>query len=423
MENKQALFTLLSANVVSGFATGISMLAIPWYFTINGYAAEFGILYATVTFFSLFWNLYAGSLIDKHSRKTLFIWISSVSGIVLLSVAISGFLTGHTSIILIGLVFVATIFNYNIHFGALYAFGQEISPPAYYGRISSYLEIQNQSTSVLSGGVAVILLSGVGSGEALNFIGMNLNIPVTIEAWSMEEIFLLDAITYSIAIVLVSTIRYKPVSARPKETGTVISRIQSGFMYLREHPKLFKFGILSHAIFVVLLVEVLYLVPIYIDKHLNEGADVYASSEILYSLGALFAGISIRKIFLKLKTVNSIIILQIISAAIFFLVSFTKEVSIFYAFSFLIGITNAGARVLRVAYIFKHIPNNIIGRTNGIFNLINILLRSTFIGIFAFAWFSEGSNITIAYFICGSFVLVSGFILWIDSKKLPDKTA
>lgn len=411
MENRRALFTLITANIISGFATGISMLAIPWYFTINGHAAAFGILYAAVTAASMPWNLYAGTLIDKYSRKTLFIYISAVCGVILLGSAIYGYSTGETPLALVGLVFVTTIFNYSIHFGALYAFGQEISAPHFYGKLSSILEIQHQTTSIFSGALAAMLLSGIDPEGSLNFIGANVSLPFDVKPWNMHDIFLLDAATYSVAIILVSTIRYRPVAERTHEAGNVLSRLRTGLSYLREHPALFRFGVLSHSIFVILLVEVLYLLPVYVDNHLNESADVYASSEILYSMGAMIAGLGIRKVFSRIPALKAVILMIFTSAIILYWVAFTRNVVIFYIFSFFIGITNAGTRVLRITYILNHIPNQIIGRTNGVFNMINICLRATFISIFAISWFSEGSNITWAYFICGSFVLASGLLL------------
>jgi len=85
MKNKNALRLLLSANMVSGFAQGLSMLAIPWYFTsIVKEASLFAAIYAGTTFASLFWNLYAGTLIDRYPRKSIFIYVSLVCGIILL---------------------------------------------------------------------------------------------------------------------------------------------------------------------------------------------------------------------------------------------------------------------------------------------------------------------------------------------------
>lgn len=419
MENNRSLTLLLSANIVSGFATGISMLAIPWYFTtIADKASVFAAIYAATTLASVFWNLYAGTLIDRYPRKSIFIYVSMVCGAILLGVSGYGYMKGEVPIELVALVFITTMFNYNIHFGALYAFGQELSSPSQYGKISSYLEIQNQATSVFSGAFAALLLTGVQEGQTINIAGFVFSMPFEFPKWELSDIFLMDGITYVISILLISSIRYQPSNIRPTDTSGIFQRIKTGLRFLKAHPKLFLFGNYSYSIFVVLMVEVFMLLPLYVDTHLGAGSDVYASAEVFYSLGAMLAGIFIRRIFRNRNTVFSIIVMMLITTLIFYAVAFSKSVGIFYAFSFLIGVTNAGTRVLRTTYLFSHISNDIIGRTNSVFSVINILLRSIFLLIFSLAWFSSGSNVIWAYFICGTFVLVSAIPLMISYKSL-----
>lgn len=419
MKNKGALRLLLSANIVSGFAQGISMLAIPWYFTsVVNEASLFATIFAVTTFTSLFWNLYAGTLIDRYPRKMIFIYVSLVCGTILLSTAILGYSMGYVPLGLAGLVFVTTMFNYNIHFGTLYAFGQEISDRSQYGKISSYLEIQNQTTSVFSGAFAAMLLTGVEAGKEINIAGFVLHLPFSFPKWDLQDIFLLDGITYFAAIVLVSLIKYKPEVARLIDKGSIVNRVKAGLSYLRQHPALFAFGNYSYSIFVVLMVQLFLLVPLYVNNHLQRGSDVFASVEVFYSLGAMLAGIFIRKILLIFHTVKAIIILMLLTTIIFFVVSVTQTVGIFYAFSFLIGITNAGTRVLRTTFLFNHISNDIIGRTNSVFSVINILFRSAFIFLFSIAWFSSGSHVVWAYAACGTFVLGSALLLIKNYKRI-----
>ena len=115
MRNKPALILLLTANAVSGFAQGISMLAIPWYFAKVLQKSEvFALIYGIATFATLFWGLYAGTLIDRFPRKKIFLAANTVGFFILGSVALSGYMLGEVPYYLIGVVFVATIFNYNI---------------------------------------------------------------------------------------------------------------------------------------------------------------------------------------------------------------------------------------------------------------------------------------------------------------------
>ena len=410
---------MLSANIVSGFSQGISMLAIPWYFTgIAGKASLFAALYAVSTFISLFWNLYAGTLIDRFPRKKIFICVGLVCGVILSAASIAGYLVDGIMLWLAGLVFVTTMFNYNIHFGTLYAFGQELTDPTRYGKISSYLEIQNQATSVLSGTFAAFLMTGIEPGKSMNLAGLNVSFPFSFPKWEMEEIFAMNAMTYFAAILLVSLIRYQPPARIHVETGSIFKRLSAGITYLRQNPSLFAFGNYSFSIFVVLMVQVFMLLPLYVSNHLQRDTDVFASAEIYYSLGAMLAGMFIRRVFSNIKIIDSVISLMFITTAVFFLAAFTQSVAVCYLFSFAIGITNAGARVLRTTWLFTHISNDLIGRTNGVFNVINILLRSAFLLLFSIAWFSQESNVIWAYVICGLFVFFSGLLLWSSRKRI-----
>jgi DHA3 family macrolide efflux protein-like MFS transporter len=418
MKNKKALTLLFIANAISGFAQGVSMLAIPWYFTteLNDPGA-FGTMYAGVTFLTIFWSLYCGTLVDRFPRKNIFLISSLSGGIILAAVALCGYLTGSIPVLLVMLVFAATMFNYNIHYPTLYAFGQELTTKDYYRKVTSYIEIMGQSTSVLAGAIAAILLSGTDNG-IFDLLGIKIHLGFDIPKWDLHDIFLLDATTYFLAFALILFIRYTPVEQLEVDRESIYKRVIAGIKFLKERPMVFIFGNCSYNIFVILLVEIHLLLPLYVDRHLHEGADVYASSEIYYALGALLAGFGTNYLMRFMNEVKAIIAKMLLTTFVLVLCAFTQSVGIFFAISFLIGITNAGTRILRVTWLFHHIPNNLIGRTGGVFHVINILLRSGFIALFSIPFFAQGSNVTWAYFICGVFVLISALPLIYYRKSL-----
>jgi DHA3 family macrolide efflux protein-like MFS transporter len=404
------------ANAVSGFAQGISILAIPWYFaSVLKNTSLFGTCYAVITVVSVFWSLYAGTLIDKYSRKKIFIALCLVCGTIILSVASIGYITGQVPAFLVVVVFATTIFNYNIHYPAVYAFGQEVSDAKDYGKLNSKLEIQHQATSILSGAVAAILLSGTEAGN-FNLLGFAIHLPFTIVPWQLHDIFLMDAITYFIAIFLLLAIKYSPSGHVHADMGSITERIKTGINFLNRNRPVFIFGNASFSIFVVLIVEVQLLLPMYVNNHLQCAADVYASAEVYYAIGALMAGFFIRKLFANTHTVNAIMLLMLFTVAGFYICAFSKSVLLFYLFSIMIGVTNAGTRVLRVTYLFSVIPNHVIGRVSSVFQVINISLRALFIMLFSLVFFSAGSNITYAFFICGCFVL-GGILILLRNRK------
>ena len=100
------------------------MIAIPWYFIEIIDQPEFFVTfpYIVITLITLFWGIYAGSLIDRYSRKKIFILTNLICGLFIGSIALCGFYNEFLSELMVISVFAITIFNYNIHYPNLYAF-------------------------------------------------------------------------------------------------------------------------------------------------------------------------------------------------------------------------------------------------------------------------------------------------------------
>ena len=416
MKNKQAITLLFIANIISGFAQGISMLAIPWYFAdILKLPRVYALGYAILTFLSLFWSLYSGTLIDKYSRKKMFLNSNLCCALLIGTIACFGIINEGTPWILALLVFGITMFHYNIHYPNLYAFGQEISDPKDYGKLNSYIEIQGQSTSIFAGGFAALLLTGT-SGNNLNILGLEIPMPFEIEKWQIHEIFLMDSITYALAFIIILFIKYKPLENKIVDVGSVFDRLSQGINFLKSNYLLFIFGLCSYMIFTFLIVEMFILVPNYVSNYLLEGGNVFASSEVYYSIGAVISGISIRKLFDKKNPVFGVIVMMIATILSCFILIFTKNVFAFYFVSFIIGISNAGTRILRITYLFSHIPNHIIGRVGSVFNCMSVIIRTVLISIFTMKFFSKGDTIKWGYLI-GIILLTIALIPLIRNYK------
>ena len=418
MENKRALTLLFASHVVSSFAQGITMLSIPWYFaSIVDESVVFGQVLAISTFISIFWTLFAGTLIDRYPRKNIF-WIASVIGFIVLGAAgVYGEVNQEAPIWLVAFIFVFTFFGFNIHYPNLYAFSQQLAARGDYGRVNSMIEILGQSTNVLSGAFGAILLSGT-TGGAIDMLGFQISFPFEIERWRIWEVFLLDASTYAVAACIIPFIKYVDVNPLPIDMERIVIRFKRGWRFLMLNKELLVFGLASYSIFVVLLVEVQFLLPIFVDNQLEAGADVYASSEVYFALGSLFAGFMIRKLTKDLPPTKTIIALMLLAGISFVTIAFSKSILGFYLFSILIGFSNAGTRITRVTFLFNHVPNNIIGRANSIFYIYNITSRGILISLFALPFFSASNNIIWSYVICGGFILVSAVPLMAVIKQL-----
>ena len=96
---------------------------------------------------------------------------------------------------------------------------------------------------------------------------------------------------------------------------------------------------------------------------------------------------------------------------------------IFFLGNLVIGITNAGVRILRTTYLFNNVPNNLIGRTNSVFGTINIFMRMALIGILSLTFFQVESNIRFAYMMCCILLLFSVIVLIKYYKYILSKSS
>lgn len=418
-ENKQALFWLFAANTISGAAQGISLIAIPWYFIdIVRKPGVFSLFYGLLTLTSMIWVIYAGALIDRYNRQRLFQALCAISGILITSMAYWSSVSGVEQFFPALVVLAITVLNFNLHYPTLYAFAQEITDKSRYSKIVSYMEIQGQATSVLSGALAAILLKGNVNGEPVNVLGFQLEMPFTLEAWSLSDIFFLDGITYFVALLCVSLIRYIPQTIREIEEGSAWARIRSGFAYLRTRPMLLLFGVLSYGVFISVTVEDKILLPEYVRTHLGSSADVYASASVWFAIGALLSGVVTHRLFRRWHPPAAVSFLFVLIGLVYLGCVWSRSVAYLYGFSLLYGYANTGVRILRVSYLFTQVPNAMIGRMLSFLKMADTAIRSMFIALFALPWFHLSNNIRFGYLIFGIFIIVCGLIIIPTLKSL-----
>lgn len=409
MKNRSAIILLLLANTVSGIAQGISMIAIPWYFAQADQMGRFGMVYMLTTAMALFWSPYSGTLVDRFDRKHIFLGLTAIAGTLVALIAGLGFLWGMLPWFLVAAVFTITFLDYNLHYPCVYAFLQEISEPQHYGRMTSYIEIQGQMTTIMAGGSAAILLEGTSA----------------FRAWTIQEIFLLDALTYFIAFLIITFIRYVPIQQRSPDKGSVMSQLKIGVQYLRANPVITLFGIASFSVFVVTLLTNFYLIAGYVDNHLEESGGVYAFGEVCYSIGAVFAGVAIRRVFAWTNIPNAVAIMTGVCAILLAILFATKATYILYACLVLLGITNAGIRIQRTTFLFKHVPNQVYGRATSAFFITNICFRIFFLSIFSLSFFQVSNHIIYTFGILSIFLFVTLVVLWkyqADFLKLENES-
>jgi MFS family permease len=430
LRHRQILTLLFSANTVSSFAQGITMIAIPWYLLQMPDGKWLNAtLVATVTLVSMVWGLYAGALIDRYNRKHIFLTFNAIDALVLGCVAGYGFWAGGLPFALIALVYGCTIFTYNIHFPNVYAFVQELFEPSAYGKVNSALEVQHQTTSFLGMMVGSLLLDGAPDWawwpDAWQFA-----------PWALHEIFLMDGSTYLLALWLISQIPYQPAPGKQVDRGKAWVRIRQGLAYLSAHRPLLIFGLASYVVFFALLVVIQVAMPVYVMDHLQAQAAVLSSFKGVYSLGAVAAGLlGFSVLFKRGHLIRQVMWLVSLAGIMFLVLALTQSVLITLVSAFALGVANAGTRILRITYLVRMVPNHVIGRVNAFFTVANVFMRVSFIGVLTLPFFSapaNGGHIVLAFGLLAGCMFIAAAVIWwrfpsfdergvTDAQALPQK--
>jgi DHA3 family macrolide efflux protein-like MFS transporter len=418
MKNRNAILLLFLANTVSGISQGICMIAIPWYFTATlGWQSSFGIFYGILTLISTVWSIYAGTLIDKYNRKNIQIVYSFLGFLLMSLAALAGYFENIPLWLVSGVAFAFTILLYNIHYMNIYSIAQEISPPEYYNKIISYLEVQGQATTILGGAAAAILMEGSRNG-ILSIFGFHMESFFTFVPWSLYQIYALDAFTYFLAILILISIRIQPRKNRIIESESAWIRIKTGWNFLRDKPALIIVGWLSPAVFVCVLLISFFLMPSYVSQVLGASSNVFASSELYFALGALLAGFLARHFLQSRHEVSRILILFAMALVVFAVFIFNRSLGIFYAANILFGFSNASIRFNRVSYFWKLVPNHLMGRVSSVLNISSYLLRALWGFVFSLPIFTGREGIVAVMWILFFFILLSGIVIFKYSEDI-----
>ncbi len=356
----QRLYKLLVANIFSSIGSGITMIAIPW-LLVNRQGGDqlYGYAALLMTLFLFFVSPYVGVIIDRVSRKKMLL-ISEVFGFVGVSFfAFWGFSSGsYETWHLIG-IYVSSSIYFTFHYPTQFAFNQEVFDRSQYRTLNSVMEIQGQTASMVAGGLASILIEGIDLGLLL----------------------LLDASTYIVAFILISTIPYRSTITTNKSKVTIWSNMVEGFLYLKEKPVLILFFICSLMPFIGVMVGN-YLWPVYIAKTLQADATTMGLADMMYAIGAVMAGILIPLMINKWGAYQTVKVTAIIFTVGVLTAAWIPVIFLFLLVKISLGFGNAGTRVARNTIMMEMVPNHLIGRVNSFFTVVGLGFRVSMIGLF-----------------------------------------
>ncbi len=348
---------LLLANITGSIGSGVTIIAVPWLLVHRPDGDQlYGYITLGTTLALFLFMPYYGTWIDRYSRKTMLLIGELFGFTATLVMGLGALFSGHVGTWQLMVTYFCGMLYFTLHYPAKYAFLQQIIDRAHYQSLTGLMEIQGQTASMLAGGLAGLLIDRV----------------------PLATILLADASTYLFSFVIQSSIPYVATHLEPDATKPVPSAWQAmseGWRWLRAHPRLSVFFACTLVPFVLVMVSN-YLFPVYVTGTLHASARVFGYGEIVFSIGALLAGLFIPRLASVHGADRTIVFtLTIGVVSLVMLVGWHTEAA-YYAALLLFGLGNAGSRVARNALVLHRVPNVVMGRVGMFFNAADRLLRT-----------------------------------------------
>jgi MFS family permease len=381
---------LLIANTLGSIGSGLTIFAVPWLLVHEAGGSEayrWATIATTLVLFAV--TPYYGAWVDHHSRKTALLASEAWGFLATSTMAALGFALGGFAIWQLMTIYFAGMFYYTLHYPAKFALIQQIFDRSQYQSLTGLLEIQGQTAMMIAGGLGGVLVERV----------------------PLSTILLFDAATYLASFLIQATLPYQPThlpgQTVGRATGTPATEARSspalagqlartasnssnaprrsvwagvaiGWRWLRERPRLAVFFTCSLVPFLIVMAGN-YLFPIYVAQTLQASAVYFAGGEITFAVGAIFAGFMLPRLIGQHSAANTIPgTMLIFLAGLLVLIVFRFPLAFLVAGA-LLGFGNAGCRVARSALLLHLVPNDVMGRVGGFYQVLDRILRTVLV--------------------------------------------
>jgi hypothetical protein len=258
---------------------------------------------------------------------------------------------------------------------------QQMFAPSQYQSLTGLLEIQGQTAMMIAGGLGGVLVE---------------HVPL----WG---ILIFDAATYVASFAIQATLPYHPThlpepalpaaasaagtpsrrnvseeNASVRRRPSVWAGVMVGWRWLRERPRLAIFFTCSLIPFLIIMAGN-YLFPIYVAETLRASAIYFAGGEIAFALGAIVAGFMLPRLIGRHSAASTIPATMLIFLAGLLVIILFRFPLAFLVAGALLGFGNAGCRVARSALLLHLVPNEVMGRVGGFYQVLDRILRTVLV--------------------------------------------
>jgi MFS family permease len=158
-----------------------------------------------------------------------------------------------------------------------------------------------------------------------------------------------------------------------------------------------------------------YLNPVYVSVVLKGSAAVLGTSDMVYAIGAVLAGLTIPLLIQRLGSYGTVIVTFLAFTLSVLLMFAFPFVGVFLALKVLNGWGNAGTRVARNTIMMETVPNQVMGRVNSFFNAAGMGMRVLMIGLATQVVAFSGADAALLVLGC---VMIASFTGIFASRKL-----
>jgi predicted MFS family arabinose efflux permease len=339
-------------QVLSTAGSGLHIVALGWYLLERtGSATSVGLVWAVGLGSGIVMLPFAGPLADRYPRRMLAIG-SDVFRLVLVAAMAALAYAGSPSLPALYVLTFLVGLGHSVFWPSITALLQEVIRPDQLTAASGLAEITWQAGSLTGAALGGPILVRFGLGTA----------------------FAIDAATYAVSALALLALHHRPAPAEgPHESALAMAR--AGMAYLRSHPAVAGFGIAS-VIPWVATISLNVVIVSYVLDVLNLGATAYGLADMTYGVGAMASGVFAALLVVRLgewRAMTGVMVALIGCYAS--LAASPAAVPIFYAVLFLAGFCSSAFRVMTTAYLFKVVPNEVMGRTSSSFLLVSMVLQ------------------------------------------------
>lgn len=349
---------LLVANTLGSIGSGVTIFAVPWLLVHQAGGNEayrWTTIATTVVLFLLM--PYYGAWVDHHSRKTALL-ASEVWGFVAtVAMGAVGLATGGFAPWQLMAIYFAGMLYYTLHYPAKFAMVQQMFSRSQYQSLTGLLEIQGQTAMMIAGGLGGVLVE---------------HVPLWV-------ILFFDASTYLVSFLIQATLPYEATHlGRGGHRPSIWGSVAAGWRWLRERPQLAIFFTCSLVPFLVVMAGN-YLFPIYVAQTLHASAVYFAGGEIAFAVGAIIAGFMLPRLIGRHSAASTIPGTMLVFLAGLLILIVLRFPLAYLLAGALLGFGNAGCRVARSALLLHVVPNDVMGRVGGFYQVLDRVLRTVLV--------------------------------------------